>query len=56
MNLHDKLMEKLRDAQPEMIKIRRRLHAHPEVSFHEKETAKYIKDFYHDLNYSYFLS
>lgn len=50
MNLHDKLMEKLRDAQPETIKIRRRLHAHPEVSFHEKETAKYIKDFYHDLD------
>nr|WP_270334934.1 amidohydrolase [Ligilactobacillus acidipiscis] len=50
MNLHDKLMEKLRDAQPEMVKIRRHLHAHPEVSFHEKETAKYIKDFYQDLD------
>ncbi|WP_416274113.1 amidohydrolase [Ligilactobacillus acidipiscis] len=43
-------MEKLRDAQPEMVKIRRHLHAHPEVSFHEKETAKYIKDFYQDLD------
>lgn len=43
-------MKKLRDAQPEMVKIRRHLHAHPEVSFHEKETAKYIKDFYQDLD------
>lgn len=31
MNLHDKLMGKLRDAQPEMVKIRRHLHAYPEI-------------------------
>nr|WP_249663704.1 M20 family metallopeptidase [Staphylococcus pasteuri] len=29
-----------------MIEIRRYIHQHPELSFHEDETAKYIADFY----------
>lgn len=29
-----------------MVEIRRHLHANPELSFQEVETAKYIEDFY----------
>lgn len=32
-----------------MVEIRRYLHAHPELSFEEQETAKYIVDFYQNL-------
>ncbi|MBU7447279.1 MULTISPECIES: amidohydrolase [Lactiplantibacillus] len=49
MRLQDQLMQQLTAAEPEMIKIRRHLHAHPEVSFHEKATAAYLKQFYQDL-------
>lgn len=31
--------------QTDMVKWRRHLHRHPELSFHEVETAKYIKKF-----------
>ena len=31
-----------------MIEIRRYLHQHPELSFKEQETPKYIADFYKD--------
>lgn len=31
-----------------MIEIRRYLHEHPELSFHEEETPKYIEAFYKD--------
>ena len=31
-----------------MIDIRRYLHEHPELSFHETETPKYIAEFYKD--------
>lgn len=33
----------------EMIEIRRYLHMHPELSFEETKTAKYIQQFYRDL-------
>lgn len=33
----------------DMIEIRRYLHAHPELSFKETQTAKYIQDFYRQL-------
>lgn len=33
----------------EMVEIRRYLHQHPELSFHEEETAKYIASFYEKL-------
>src|SRR5699024_3123953 len=34
----------------EMVSIRRYLHQHPELSFHEYKTATYISDFYTDLD------
>ncbi|HLQ82913.1 MAG TPA: amidohydrolase [Pseudogracilibacillus sp.] len=34
----------------EMVSIRRYLHQHPELSFHEYKTAAYIADFYTDLD------
>ncbi|QQT10185.1 amidohydrolase [Staphylococcus pasteuri] len=42
------LVEKLREKEDRMIEIRRHLHQHPELSFHEEETPKYIADFYKD--------
>lgn len=35
---------------PEMVEIRRYLHQHPELSFQEYETAKFIADFYEKLD------
>lgn len=46
MNLKDTLFEKLEKKESEMIKHRRHLHQHPELSFQEEQTAQYIKDFY----------
>ncbi|MEC2160714.1 M20 family metallopeptidase [Virgibacillus halodenitrificans] len=37
----------------EMVEIRRYLHQHPELSFHETETAKYIASFYDELDIPY---
>lgn len=36
-------------AYPEMVEIRRHLHMHPEPSFHETETARYILSYYEKL-------
>jgi amidohydrolase len=47
--LLDELMKKIDEKKDRMISIRRYLHEHPELSFHEEETAKYIRDFYSDL-------
>ena len=52
MTLQAQLMQQLTAAEPEMIKIRRHLHAHPEISFHEEQTAAYIKAFYRELGVS----
>ncbi|MUK90088.1 amidohydrolase [Ornithinibacillus sp. L9] len=38
---------------PEMVDIRRYLHQHPELSFKEYKTAKYIADFYEKLGIPY---
>ena len=43
------LMNKLENAYEDMVSIRRYLHQHPEVSFQETKTAKYIQDFYTEL-------
>ncbi|WP_125761660.1 amidohydrolase [Companilactobacillus hulinensis] len=43
-------MEKLDDSRDEIIQIREYLHAHPEVSFKEKNTSAYIKKFYQNLD------
>jgi amidohydrolase len=43
------LYQKLEDRWSEMVEIRRHLHQHPELSFQEKNTAKYIADYYRRL-------
>ena len=43
------LMSKLENAYEDMVSIRRYLHQHPEVSFQETKTAKYIQSFYTEL-------
>ncbi|MBT2583742.1 amidohydrolase [Planococcus sp. ISL-109] len=45
----EKIFAELDNAYPEMVEIRRFLHMHPEPSFHETETAKYIRNFYEQL-------
>jgi amidohydrolase len=45
----EKIFAELDKAYPEMVEIRRYLHMHPEPSFHETETAKYIRNFYEQL-------
>ncbi|KRL68545.1 amidohydrolase [Companilactobacillus versmoldensis] len=45
----NELMTKLEDSTEEIINLRRYFHQHPEVSFKEENTAKYIKSYYHDL-------
>ncbi|MBK3495963.1 amidohydrolase [Viridibacillus sp. YIM B01967] len=47
------LFEKLDNSYQDMVQIRRYLHMHPEVSFEETETAKYIQQFYDQLGVSY---
>lgn len=50
MDVEKELMQRLEADEDEMIKIRRHLHEHPELSFKEKQTAAYIKDFYQGLD------
>lgn len=45
-----KLFVKLEGSYEEMVDIRRRLHQHPELSFQEYETAKFIQSYYKKLN------
>ncbi len=44
--MRNRLMKMLEERKEEMIQIRRHLHEHPELSFHEIETAKFIQNFY----------
>ncbi|PAV28882.1 amidohydrolase [Virgibacillus profundi] len=46
--MKDQLMKMLESRKSEIIEIRRYLHEHPELSFKEEKTAKYIADFYKD--------
>lgn len=48
--LKDKLYKKIESKTDKMIEIRRYLHEHPELSFEEKETGKYIANFYKDMD------
>jgi amidohydrolase len=48
--LSEKVFEKLESYYDEMVEIRRYLHQHPELSFKELQTAKYIRDFYKNLD------
>lgn len=50
--LQEQLMKKLDDSKDEIIQIREYLHQHPEVSFKEKNTSAYIKNFYKNLDCS----
>ncbi|MDW0110784.1 M20 metallopeptidase family protein [Sporosarcina aquimarina] len=51
--MNEKLYTLLDNSFDDMVSIRRHLHQHPEVSFHETNTAKYIQDFYKDLGVEY---
>ncbi|MCV42350.1 amidohydrolase [Listeria monocytogenes] len=44
--MRTKLMNMLQERKDEITQIRRHLHEHPELSFHEAETAKFLQDFY----------
>ena len=44
--MKDKLMKMLEVRKEEIIEIRRYLHEHPELSFKEENTSKYIEEFY----------
>src|SRR5690625_7994945 len=45
-----KIQSLLDESYEEMVSIRRYLHENPELTFKEYKTAKYIADFYDDLN------
>ena len=44
MDLKEKIKTLTQENAPEIVKIRRHLHAHPELSFQEHQTAKYVAD------------
>ena len=48
MLLND-IMDKLDEKKDRIIEIRHYLHEHPELSFQEEETSKYIADFYKEV-------
>lgn len=43
--MRTQLMNMLQERKDEITQIRRHLHEHPELSFHETETANFIQDF-----------
>lgn len=47
--LLDNLMKRLDEKKDRIIEIRRYIHEHPELSFQEEQTAKYIQEFYVDV-------
>lgn len=44
--MKEKLFELIESSKDEMVKNRRHIHANPELSFEEVDTAKFIEDFY----------
>jgi amidohydrolase len=48
-HLQDQLFRKIENLYHEMVDIRRFMHQHPELSFQEVNTAKYIQSFYEKL-------
>lgn len=48
MSLKEILFNKLDEKKERMLEIRRYLHQHPELSFHEEKTALFIQNFYKD--------
>lgn len=51
--MDNKLFEQLNNEYDEMVSIRRYLHMHPELSFKETKTGKYIEGFYKALGIPY---
>lgn len=49
-HIKNQLFDAIESKHDRLIAIRRYLHQHPEVSFHEKETAAYIAHFYQALD------
>lgn len=49
MSLLEDLMTKIDEKKDRIVEIRRYLHEHPELSFEEEKTAKYIADFYKNV-------
>ncbi len=47
--MQDQLFKKIENLFPEMVEIRRYMHQHPELSFQEVNTAKYIQSYYEKL-------
>lgn len=47
--MQEKLFNKLQNLYPEMVEIRRYMHQHPELSFQETDTAKFIQSYYQKL-------
>lgn len=47
----EKLYDRLKERYPEMVEIRRHLHEHPELSFEEVETPKYIAAYHEKLGH-----
>lgn len=48
VDIHE-MMNRLDGKEQRMIEIRRYLHEHPELSFEEEETARYIEEFYKEV-------
>lgn len=46
------IQQEIKNYFPEMIKLRRYMHMHPEVSFNEKKTAKFIENYLRDIGIS----
>lgn len=53
LTLLEKIHQSIDEFYPEMVEIRRYLHQHPELSFQETKTAKYIADYYEELGIPY---
>lgn len=47
-DMKEELFKRLDDKKDRIVSIRRHLHEHPELSFHETNTKQYIVDFYRD--------
>ncbi|HEY9870082.1 MAG TPA: amidohydrolase [Candidatus Obscuribacterales bacterium] len=48
---HQDTLARAKALQPKLVKLRRHIHAHPELSFKERETAKLITDTLFELGY-----
>lgn len=49
-DVYSELMSRLEQSEDEMIQLRRHFHEYPELSFKEKNTSQYIKNYYQGLD------